>query len=141
MRIAMLLVFVAAGCSASGGGTDVGPESVRVVVAQAMPPLDGAGMEVTLVEVQYGPGGSSTPHRHTCPVIGYVIEGALKTQVRGGPVQVFRAGESFYEAPNGVHEVSANASDREPVRFLATFVCDHNRPSTVGAPAASGAAP
>ncbi len=136
IRIALLLTAVAAGCTAKGP-----PEAVRVVLSQPMPALDGAHLEVTLVEVRYAPGGSSALHRHTCPVIGYVVEGALRTQVRGGPAQVYRAGESFYEAPNGIHEVSANASDREPVRFMATFVCDHAPPRTLPVPAPPGATP
>ncbi len=137
MRINVLLTAVVAGCTASGP-----PESARDVFSQSMPPLDGAHLEVTLVEVRYAPGGGSDPHRHPCPMIGYVLEGALRTQVRGGPVQVYRAGESFYEAPDGVHEVSANASDREPVRFMATFLCDRATPLSVPmSPSAPGPTP
>lgn len=136
MRIAIFLVAVAAGCTANET-----PEVVREAFSQPLPAVDGAHLNVSIVEVRYAPGGSSAPHRHTCPVIGYVIEGALKTQVRGGPSQVYQAGESFYEAPNGVHEISANASRREPVRFLATFVCDHGGPSTLPGAAPAGAIP
>lgn len=133
---AILIAAMVAGCTANEP-----PEVARVVLAQTMPALDGAHLEVTLVEVRYAPGGSSAPHRHTCPVVGYVVEGALRTQVRGGPVQVYRAGESFYEAPNGVHEVAANASDREPVRFTATFVCDHTTARTLPLDPFPGATP
>jgi hypothetical protein len=44
------------------------------------------------------------------------------------------ASESFYEAPNGVHQVSANASDRAPAKFLAYFVCDHEAPLSSDVP-------
>ena len=50
----------------------------------------------------------------------------LRTQVKGEPEAMYKAGESFYEAPNGVHVVSANASETEPATFIAYFVCDHN---------------
>jgi len=86
--------------------------------------LNGEQLSVTVVEVNYGPGESSTPHSHPCPVIGYVLEGALRTQVKGEPLAIYKAGETFYEAPNGVHLVSANASDKERARLLAYFVCD-----------------
>jgi quercetin dioxygenase-like cupin family protein len=88
---------------------------------------------VTLEEITYPPGGSSPPHSHPCAVIGYVIEGALLTAVESGPGAVVRAGESFYEEPNSVHRVSANASGREPVRFLAYFICDRDTPLSVAA--------
>lgn len=136
-RVALLLALAAleAGCRAAAGqaGQSAPGESARVALTQSLPVLDGSRLAVTVVEVRYGPGGRSTPHSHPCPVIGSVIEGALETQVDGGPVQVIRAGQSFYEAANGVHRVSANASNREAVRFLATFVCD--RPGPLVTPA------
>jgi quercetin dioxygenase-like cupin family protein len=132
MRRSAWFLAALAGCDS---GSPV--EGARVALDQPLPLLDGAALSMTLVEVRYGPGGGSAPHRHTCPVVGYVIEGALRTQVRGGPLEVYRAGESFYERPNGVHQVSANASDREPVRFLASFICDHAEPRTVPMPADS----
>jgi quercetin dioxygenase-like cupin family protein len=99
---------------------------VHDVLSQALPGVDGRQLRVSLVEVTYAPGGASSAHSHTCPVIGYVVEGALRSKVQGEPERVYRAGESFYEAPNGVHEVSANASNARPVRFLAYFLCDQD---------------
>ena len=94
----------------------------------ALDSMDGSHLKVTLVEVRYGPGESSKPHSHPCPVIGYVLEGAFRTQVRGEKEMVYTAGQSFYEAANGAHVVSANASADKPVRFLAYFTCDHDAP-------------
>ena len=126
ITIAVLLTALCVACADSGP-----PESARVVMTQQMAPMDGGHPVVTVVEVRYGPGGSSAPHRHPCPVVGYVIAGALRTQVAGGPAQVFQAGESFYEPANGIHQVSANASDRQPVRFTATFLCERDIPLSV----------
>jgi len=106
----------------------------------ALEPMDGAHLKVTLVEVTYGPGESSKPHSHPCPVIGYVIEGAFRTQVRGEKEVVYTAGQSFYEAANGAHVVSANASTDKPVRFLAYFTCDRETPLMVPAPDSARAA-
>lgn len=94
----------------------------------ALDPMDGSHLEVTVVEVRYGPGESSKPHGHPCPVIGYVIEGTYRTQVRGEAEVVYTAGQSFFEAANGAHMVSANASTDKPVRFLAYFTCDRETP-------------
>jgi quercetin dioxygenase-like cupin family protein len=106
----------------------------RLAFAHSLPQLDGSQLKATVVEVAYAPGGSSTPHSHPCPVIVYVVEGALRAQVRGEPESTYHAGESFYEPPNGVHQVSANASQTEPVKFLAYFVCDHETPLSVPPP-------
>ena len=54
-------------------------------------------------------------------------------QVKGEPEAIYKAGESFYEAPNGIHQVSANASNQEPAKFLAYFLCDHDTPLSVPA--------
>jgi quercetin dioxygenase-like cupin family protein len=82
---------------------------------------------VTLVEVSYGPGGSSKPHHHDCPVIAYVISGALRSRVGDAPESTYAAGQTFYEPKGSEHRVSANASKEQPVRFLAMFVCDRPR--------------
>ena len=109
----------------------------RIVSAHSLPPLDGKNLKITLVEVRYGPGESSPPHSHPCPVIVYVLKGSLRTKVKGQSESIYKAGESFYEAPNGVHEVSANASHTEPAEFMAYFVCDRDVPLSM-APSASG---
>jgi quercetin dioxygenase-like cupin family protein len=97
-----------------------------------LPPLDGSHLKATVVEVNYAPGEADKPHSHPCTVIGYVAQGAIRFQVKGGaPEAVYKAGESFYEPPNGVHQVSANASDKEPARLIAFFVCDHETKLTV----------
>jgi len=100
--------------------------------SHALPQLDGAHLRGTVVEVNYRPGEADKPHSHPCTVIGYVAEGAIRFQVKGGaPEAVYKAGESFYEPPNGVHQISANASDKEPAKLIAFFVCDHDTPLTV----------
>src|ERR1700733_14323103 len=52
-----------------------------------------AHLKATLVEVNYGPGESSEPHTHPCPVIVYVLEGSLRTQVTGQPEAINKAGQ------------------------------------------------
>lgn len=86
------------------------------------------------MEVNYGPGESSPPHSHPCDVIGHVVEGTLRTQVKGEPETVYKTGESLYEAPGGVYVVSANASTTDPASFIAFFVCDHVAPVSIEVP-------
>lgn len=105
-----------------------GHPSARVALSHALPALNGEKLAVNLVEVTYGPGEASPPHSHPCPVIAYVAEGEIRSRVEGQPEAVYKAGESFYEAPNGVHAVSENASATKPARLIAFFVCDHTAP-------------
>ncbi|MGH7447759.1 MAG: cupin domain-containing protein [Longimicrobiales bacterium] len=98
-----------------------------------LPVLDGQHLTATLVEVTYPPGGANAAHRHPCPVIGYVLAGAVRMQLKGQEERVFRVGDTFFESPADVHAVSANASQDEPARFLAYFVCDRATPLTVPA--------
>ena len=100
----------------------------RVAITHELPRLNADHLQVKLVEVTYPPGESSTPHTHPFPVVVYVIEGALRIQVKGVPETIYKAGETFYEEPNGAHLVSANASEQQPAKFIACFVCDADKP-------------
>jgi quercetin dioxygenase-like cupin family protein len=136
---------IAAACIASVGfhslGAQVSPEPGkergRLAFSHGLPQMDGFHLEVKIVEVRYGPGESSASHSHPCAVVGYVVEGAIRSQVKGEPESVYKAGESFYEAPNGIHLVSANASAIAPARMLAYFICDHAGPLSVESSAGS----
>lgn len=110
----------------------------RTVISKSLPKMNGEHLKAILLEVRYGPGEASSPHSHPCAVIGYVVEGALRAQVKGEPQMTYRAGERFYEAPNGVHLVSANASSTEPAKFVAYMICDHDTPLSIDAPEHSG---
>lgn len=97
---------------------------VTVVFDRALPNVPGKSMKGVLVE--YGPGASSPAHTHPASAFIYatVLEGAVRIQVNGGPVTVYRAGENFVEMPGDHHDISANASDAEPAKLLAVFVVD-----------------
>lgn len=130
--IATIVGASTAALLSSGGAQDRASGS-RTVYSGKLPALDGRRLEATLVEVTYPPGGANPAHRHPCPVIGYVLEGALRMQVKGQPERIFKPGEAFFESPSDVHLVSANASQDAPARFLAHFVCDHATPLSVPA--------
>lgn len=127
IAIVMVPVLSARFSSAQSGAKAKDPAAF----SHSLPKLDGSNLRAIVVEVNYAPGEADKPHSHPCTVIGYVAQGTIRFQVRGGSETVYKAGESFYEAPNGVHQVSANASDKEPAKLIAFFICDHDTPLTV----------
>ncbi len=107
----------------------------HVAFSYALPRMNGQNLKITAVEVTYGPGGWSPPHSHGCPVVGYMLEGSLRSQVKGKTEAVYHAGESFYEGSDAVHMISANASDKVRAKFIAYFICDHDAPLSQPVPA------
>jgi quercetin dioxygenase-like cupin family protein len=97
---------------------------VTLVYQHALPNVPGKSVKGVLVE--YGPGGYSPGHTHAKSAFIYatVLEGAIRSQINGGPVTTYKAGESFSELPGDRHGVSANASETQPAKLLAVFVVD-----------------
>ena len=135
LRTAVLLLLYVPVTRIHSPAQHKGHSSSRVAFSHALPALNGEKLAVNVVEVSYGPGEASPAHSHPCPVIAYVIDGEIRSQVKGQPEAVYKAGESFYEAPNGIHQVSANASRTKPAKLLAIFVCDHAAPLSAPAEA------
>jgi quercetin dioxygenase-like cupin family protein len=74
------------------------------------------GKSLVAIVVDYAPGGASPSHTHakSAFILGYVLSGAIESQVNDEPARVYRAGESFYETPGSRHPVSRNASKTNP---------------------------
>jgi len=104
-----------------------GSEGKGLVAKEHLPKLNGGTLEGSVIEVKYGPGGKSAPHRHPCPVFAYVAEGSVRSGLGDGPMEVFSAGQGWYEAPLTRHR-SENASTTAPARLVAFFVCDAQKP-------------
>ena len=83
-----------------------------------------------MLEVTYRPGGASSPHCHDAQVFVYVLEGEITMQVRGGPAVTLRAGQTFFEAPEDVHMVSANASKTSAAKILVVMIKDKGKPES-----------
>jgi quercetin dioxygenase-like cupin family protein len=104
--------------NAAGSTLDV----VEPIGSYALPNVP--GKRVTIVRVFYGPGGFTAPHRHAGSVTAYITKGGIRSQLAGGPVEIFKVGQSFFEPPGATHMVSANASNTEPAELIAVFVAD-----------------
>ncbi|MGH8355757.1 MAG: cupin domain-containing protein [Pseudomonas sp.] len=92
------------------------PRQVRILLDQ--PLLDAPGKRGVLHTVHFAPGQVSAPHVHGGSVLAYVLEGTVVTQQEGGPVQSFKAGESWYETPGVPHVQARNGSDKVPAMLL-----------------------
>jgi quercetin dioxygenase-like cupin family protein len=86
------------------------------------------GKEVTMITVEYPPGGSNPVHKHNAQVFVYVLEGSIVMQVKGGEPVTLTAGQTFYEGPDDVHLVSRNASKTAPAKFVVLLVKDKGAP-------------
>ena len=86
------------------------------------------GKSLIALEVEYAPGAASPSHTHakSAFIYAYVISGAIESKVNDGATRIYRAGESWSEAPGATHSISRNASKTEPAKLLAVFVLDTN---------------
>ena len=84
--------------------------------------LDGKETKVTVVEVTLKPGQGGEPHRHSGPVIGYVLEGEYELGIDQQPSKVFKAGQTFYEPTGCLHRVSKNPAAKGNTRVLAVVL-------------------
>jgi quercetin dioxygenase-like cupin family protein len=99
-------------------------QTITPAFREAIPNIPGKSL--VAIVVNYPPGGATRPHYHprSAFVTGYVLSGSIRSQVNDGKTQVFRAGESWTEAPGAYHPISENASATEPASLLAIFVVD-----------------
>ena len=119
---------------ALGGGTLVAQDAtVHSLDATAHPlfskDLVGLpGKEVSMLTVEYPPGGKDPVHMHHAQAFVYVLEGSIVMQVKGGKPVTLLAGQTFYEGPDDVHIVGRNVSSTVPAKFLVVFVKDKGTP-------------
>jgi quercetin dioxygenase-like cupin family protein len=98
-------------------GTPQTPQGVALVFQHSL--AIAGERDVTAVTVEYAPGAASAPHRHSGPVLGYVLEGSVIMQVSDGPAVTYNSGQMFFEPEGGIHQVSRNASSVNRAKILA----------------------
>lgn len=113
---------------ASAGGI-----TAKQLMARDLVGLPGKQAVLSVIEVPAG--ASSAPHRHDAQVFVYVVRGHMIMQVKGGPRLTLGPGQTFYENPDDIHTVSANASNTEPAEFLAFVIKDKDKPGLIPVPA------
>jgi quercetin dioxygenase-like cupin family protein len=126
MSAAILVLLPIFACANDGAA----PTAATVAELMTKDLIGAAGKEVLMITVTYLPGGASLPHRHDAQVFVYVLEGELTMQVRGEPLVRVRPGQTFYEGPGDIHQVSANASRTAPAKILVFMVKDKAKPAS-----------
>jgi quercetin dioxygenase-like cupin family protein len=100
------------------------------------PLADAPGKNLVVVKLTFAPNAKapSTPeqhprgHHHPGSVYVYVTDGAVRLGVEGQPVQVVKAGGSFFEPVGAHHIISENASATEPAHAIAVMIVPDGAP-------------
>ncbi|QDT78141.1 Cupin domain protein [Gimesia maris] len=122
----IILFFISVCCLAAftfAAGAAEPKVHVKVLRADELPvKQNGKNMTATMLEVTLDPLAGSPPHRHPGSVSGYIIEGTFEFQVGDGPLQTFRAGDTFFEPAMILHRIGRNPDPEKRTRFIVTMV-------------------
>jgi quercetin dioxygenase-like cupin family protein len=88
------------------------------------------GFDAVLVEVNFAPGAASREHRHPGPILGYVVDGQMRTAINHEPDQIIPAGGTFFEPHGALHTSFSSANPEAPVRAVAFLVVPSGSPLT-----------
>jgi quercetin dioxygenase-like cupin family protein len=125
---AILAIFLLLSC-AIASALAAGDAKVTELMTKALE--DFPGKEVTMITVEYAPGGKDPVHRHNAATFVYVLEGSIVMQMKGEEKVTLHPGQTFYEYPKGIHLVGENASKTKPAKFLVLLVKDKGAPILV----------
>jgi quercetin dioxygenase-like cupin family protein len=84
--------------------------------------------ELSMLTVEYPPGGSTPVHTHHAQALVYVLEGSIVMQVRGAASVTLSPGQTWYEGPDDVHVVSRNASSTAAAKYAVFMLKDKRAP-------------
>ncbi len=122
--------FAAASLFLSARASAQQPQPRAPVYQHDLPNLTMDDWQVTVSEINVPPAQAGRAHRHPGFVLVYVLEGAMVTKISGQPETTYKAGQMFFEPPGSTHEVSRNASDSQPAKFLAFIFAKKGPPLT-----------
>ena len=75
-------------------------------------------------EIRLAPGQQAGRHLHPCAVLGYIVQGTATYQIEGEGAQVLPPGSAFYEPAETIISNFGNASETEPMQFVAFYLLD-----------------
>jgi quercetin dioxygenase-like cupin family protein len=89
------------------------------------------GFDAVLIELNFRPGVSSPEHRHPGFILGYVVDGQVRTAINHDPDQVVPPGGTFFEPTGALHTAFGSARNDAPARAVAFMVIPTGSPLTV----------
>ncbi len=81
---------------------------------------------VTALTVEIAPGAVVGPHRHGGFVYVYLLQGRIRSQMKGEDPVEYSAGQSWIEPAGALHKHTENPSKTEPAKFLAVIYSEEN---------------
>lgn len=78
--------------------------------------------KVDVKEINLNPLQKTGYHKHPCPVISYVVSGSVLFQAEGDSVKTMKAGDVIYEPADTPIIHFDNASETEPLKFIAYYL-------------------
>jgi quercetin dioxygenase-like cupin family protein len=137
MRNISVAILIASAMLLANHSLDAAPPAsagvVHPVLSQPLPSQPGT--DVTVITVDYPPGGSTPPHEHPGYTYAYVLEGAIVSKLDDQKEMTYKAGQMWTEKPHEHHMVSKNASPTEPARLLVFMIAPHGVPLVTMLPA------
>lgn len=121
VAFATLPITVAAG---SAHDSKPGIAGVQRELLRQMPLPDFPDRIVTALTIELAPGAVVGPHRHGGFVYVYLLEGRIRTQLKGQDPVDYSAGQSWTEPAEVVHSRTENPSTTESAKFLAVIYSD-----------------
>jgi len=76
-------------------------------------------VEITGMQIEIAPGGSTGWHLHTVPSFGVVLSGTLEVQLKDGRVKRLQAGDMLAEVVNTLH--NGRAVGDAPVKLVVFY--------------------
>ncbi|GAA4587150.1 hypothetical protein GCM10023194_35260 [Planotetraspora phitsanulokensis] len=98
-------------------------ETLTTQLEQALPNVKGKTFTSAIVD--FPPAARAVPHRHgNAFVYAYVLEGTVRSQLKGEPVRTYHQGENWVEQPGAHHVLTENISRTRPAKLLVIFISD-----------------
>ncbi len=132
MKAFIGLALISAIFSVSATGHGSAKPTPSITEAYSYPIANSPGKKLTTLIVSYAPGQTTPPHTHGDSfVVGYVLEGSIRSKVDDEKERVFQVGESWTEKPGAQHLIGGNASKTSSAKILAVFVSDASQKDLV----------
>ena len=103
-------------------------QNATITPMLAMALSDDESKELSIITVEYPPGGSTPAHAHHAQALLYILEGSIVMQVRGGAAVTLSSGQTWYKGPEDVLDVSRNASKSAPAKYVIFMVKEKSAP-------------